>query len=874
MSRKDDVMKNINQIFKVLIGGLISLFVFTFFNHAFAQTCISPPAGLVSWWPGQGNADDVIGGNHGILEGGTGFTPGIVGQAFILDGVDDFVLVPEANELDGFSQLTIDAWINFNAFATDPENVVAIAAKYAPRQSYYLAVRPPGVLQLKVTQQNCCVGLGDEISAGMISNDPVIPIGEFVHVAGVWRGGTDFELYVNGVQVPGTLGVLGANFTGMANSDSPILVGAFGDLLPGDSIFGHADGIIDEVEVYNRALSASEILAIFQAGSAGKCKVADADGDGVPDSEDACPNTPGFADLQGCPVGDSNLVDLHIVDQAKTGACNSSGTCDFPIEGAQVRVFDRNDQDFQATYGTKNPDGSIYDQIFENDIGRVGSCITKADGACTAGEETIGDYLVIVKFIDSETGKIVYTGKPKSPEDFASEAPSSAYVINRNSNDVSVINTVTNTVIATIPVGALPQGVAVTPDASEVYVSHADARAVFIIDTPTNTVVDVIGLPNRSQEVEITPDGAKAIVVVQDGNAVAVIDTATRTVTNVIGGFNSPHGIGITHDGTKAYVTNFGVGASGTTVSVIDIATNTIIATIPVGQGPVGVAVTPDGTKVYVANNVTSTVSVIKTATNTVIATLPTVGGSFDMEISPDGTTAFVTGNPTTLIDTATDTVISSFPLGAVKFAFTSDGTKIYAPKPLFDVNVIEVASGTLIATIPVGENPIDVAITPEDLDGDGIGDVATKDFQVIKVLRKDGLVQFSGGSKTVVIGSMLEIIHPDYAIWEEGVSSYVYPFIMTSDSDWTVDVCAEVPIGYRIVGIYDENGDFVSSGKCAHTFVAGETRVIAFEVVDIGSPPPHFKGRFTVRHDGKVYNFDLDTPGYREGKDKPGKGR
>ncbi|MBF8303303.1 MAG: hypothetical protein HW396_1584, partial [Candidatus Dadabacteria bacterium] len=32
--------------------------------------------------------------------------------------------------------------------------------------------------------------------------------------------------------------------------------------------------------------------------------------------------------------------------------------------------------------------------------------------------------------------------------------------------------------------------------------------------------------------------------------------------------------------------------------------------------------------------------------------------------------------------------------------------------------------------------------------------------------------------------------------------------------------------------------------------------------------------GRFTVRHDGKVYNFDLDTPGYREGKDKPGKGR
>src|SRR3990170_8404228 len=295
------------------------------------------------------------------------------------------------------------------------------------------------------------------------------------------------------------------------------------------------------------------------------------------------------------------------------------------------------------------------------------------------------------------------------------EAVPFAYVINRNSNDVSLINTATNTVIATIPVGALPQGIAVTPDGSEVYVSHADAQAVFIIDTLTNTVVDIVGLPNRSQEVEITPDGMKAYVVVQDGNAVAVINTATRTVTNVIGGFNSPHGIGITPDGTKAYVTNFGPSHSGTTVSVIDISTNTIIATIPVGQGPIGVAITPDNTKVYVANNVTSTVSVINTATNTVIATLPTVGGLIDVEITPDGTEAFVTGGPsTTIIDTATDTVISSFPLGAVKFAFTSDGTKIYAPKPLFDVSVIDVASGTLIATIPVGENPVDVAITPD----------------------------------------------------------------------------------------------------------------------------------------------------------------
>jgi len=274
MGSKEVIMKNINQMFKVLHVGLIFLFVFMFFNHAYAQNCVNSPAGLVSWWPGEGNADDVIGENHGTLQEGTTFTPGVVGQAFILDGVDDFVLAPEVSELDGFSELTIDAWINFNSFSTAPEEtVVSVIAKYHSGLingvSYYLAVFDPGVLKIAVFQ-TCCAGLGSEIVASMLSNDPVIPIGIFTHVAGVWKGGTDFELYVNGVQVPGTV-VVGGNFTGMVNNDTPILIGAFADVVPGN-VFGHADGVIDEVEIYNRALSSSEIQAIFAAGSAGKCK--------------------------------------------------------------------------------------------------------------------------------------------------------------------------------------------------------------------------------------------------------------------------------------------------------------------------------------------------------------------------------------------------------------------------------------------------------------------------------------------------------------------------------------------------------------------------------------------------------------------------
>ena len=146
--------------------------------------------------------------------------------------------------------------------------------------------------------------------------------------------------------------------------------------------------------------------------------VTDTDGDGVTDADDACVNTPGRIEFQGCPVGDENEVVLHTVDRTKTRCPGGAGSCKEPIVGAVVRVFDRNDSAFRTTYGTKNPSGTIYNQVFENDAGRVGTCTTDATGKCIAGEETIGDYLVIVKYVDQETSLIAYTGLPKSPSDF------------------------------------------------------------------------------------------------------------------------------------------------------------------------------------------------------------------------------------------------------------------------------------------------------------------------------------------------------------------------------------------------------------------------------------------------------------------------
>src|SRR5215471_7006028 len=176
----------------------------------------------------------------------------------------------------------------------------------------------------------------------------------------------------------------------------------------------------------------------------------------------------------------------------------------------------------------------------------------------------------------------------------ASTRAQNAYITNENSNTVSVIDTATDTVSATIPVGLIPFGVAVSPDGSKVYVTNSSTansapNTVQVIDTATNTVSATI-------TVGLTPVCNPPVPCTM---AVAV----------------SP-------DGSKVYVTN----EFANTVSVIDAATNMVSATIPVPSflpsHPFGVAVSPDGNMVYVANNGTDTVSVIDTATNTISATI------------------------------------------------------------------------------------------------------------------------------------------------------------------------------------------------------------------------------------------------------------
>ncbi|MFE3548931.1 IPT/TIG domain-containing protein, partial [Streptomyces kronopolitis] len=238
-----------------------------------------------------------------------------------------------------------------------------------------------------------------------------------------------------------------------------------------------------------------------------------------------------------------------------------------------------------------------------------------------------------------------------------------AYVTNNVSNTVSVIDTNTNTVIATIPVGSGPEGLAVTPNGAKIYVANNVSHTVSVINTANNTVIATIPVAGAPVQVAVSPNGTRAYVVLRNIASVAVIDTATDTVIATIPVGAGPYGVTFSPNGTQAYVVN---GTAGT-VSVINTATNTVTATIPgIGTGQFStVAVTPNGTRAYVTNTASNTVSVINTATNTVIATIPGFAGPNGVLISPDGTRAYVgntVSNTVSVINTATNTVIATIP--------------------------------------------------------------------------------------------------------------------------------------------------------------------------------------------------------------------
>ena len=221
---------------------------------------VPPPGGMVGWWPADGNVEDIIGGNHGAPPFAD-FVDGMVQQGLGLDGIDDHVLVPDnTGDLNITGDVTVDLWAKRTVFDESFHEMISKSGVGEQGNSgdvFDMWFRPGNVVAAGALNTN-----GEyDIIVG-----PVVEDSDFHHYAYV-RSGNRHMLFMDGQEVAsGELTAQVADTSGV-----PMTIGAF-RWFDDSGFCCRFGGVIDEVEVFNRALSADEIRAIYEAGSAGKIK--------------------------------------------------------------------------------------------------------------------------------------------------------------------------------------------------------------------------------------------------------------------------------------------------------------------------------------------------------------------------------------------------------------------------------------------------------------------------------------------------------------------------------------------------------------------------------------------------------------------------
>lgn len=209
--------------------------------------CMAATSNVISWWPGESNGMDNFGGANGFLTNGMAFTNAEVGNGFLCNGSNSAVQLGNPVNLQ-LQNFTVEAWVKrFSSTASSLVTPNASIISYGTG-GWGFGVWNDGRLLLTragVNNIDGFVGFTDTSA--------------FHHIA-VTKSNTTVVFYYDGKPFP--VGAYSSVFTFTTN----IAIGAEGDNY-GTGFYG----IIDELTVYNRALSTTEITNIFNAGRGGKC---------------------------------------------------------------------------------------------------------------------------------------------------------------------------------------------------------------------------------------------------------------------------------------------------------------------------------------------------------------------------------------------------------------------------------------------------------------------------------------------------------------------------------------------------------------------------------------------------------------------------
>ncbi len=207
------------------------------YSTTWTFTTLATPAGLVAAYAfdeGTGTtvADASGHGFTGTISGATWTTSGKFGSALVFNGTNAVVTIPNATLLQLTTGMTLEAWVNPTTVNSAWRDVI-----YKGDDNYYLEGMSPSQRP----------AMGGTFSPSLVYGTAALAVNTWTHLAATYDG-TTMRLYVNGAQVASR-----AQTGNIAISTNPLQIG-------GDSIYGqYFAGMIDEVRIYNRALTQTEI---------------------------------------------------------------------------------------------------------------------------------------------------------------------------------------------------------------------------------------------------------------------------------------------------------------------------------------------------------------------------------------------------------------------------------------------------------------------------------------------------------------------------------------------------------------------------------------------------------------------------------------
>lgn len=232
-------------------------------SGATLQTSTPLGSGLVSYWSFNG-ADvtdkvyDRVGSNNGYFPSGISTSSakvqGKLGQGLLFNGSSNYIDIGDKSSLKSLSAVTVAAWVKTSQVSGDG----AIASKGTGLGlTWFLWEDVAGSASARTNMYSFAVGNGSSLSRAEASSNTAVA-GQWTHVVGVWQQSPEhIYIYINGVLSQSDTVLSGV---AMANTSDPVRIASTGS---GVSVF---NGAIDEVRIYNRALSAAEVTQLYNVG--------------------------------------------------------------------------------------------------------------------------------------------------------------------------------------------------------------------------------------------------------------------------------------------------------------------------------------------------------------------------------------------------------------------------------------------------------------------------------------------------------------------------------------------------------------------------------------------------------------------------------